>query len=277
MVPFEGCWNRIERAHAHRVTFAELWSRFIEEDPYAPGVYMYPDGTGSIRLSPTYPVLPAQFSLEIGEILYQLRAALDSSIYESAIRDTGKNPPPNEQQLEFPVCLSLQDFEGAARKIEPLSKERRNFIESIQPYHTPKLAPEQMVHNFNRSLGILHNWARIDRHRQLHVIGSWASGINPMLRLPFGTTLAWMDIFEGGLLEDDNEVAKFGLDGYIPGMEVQANPNLSIDVTVKELPEPCADNDTLGNRIVAMELTVRMIVKILENDFPGHASTVPAS
>jgi hypothetical protein len=37
----------------------------------------------------------------------------------------------------------------------PLAKERRDIIESVQPYNIPELAPEEMAVSINRNLGIL--------------------------------------------------------------------------------------------------------------------------
>jgi hypothetical protein len=263
-LPFDSCWKRIERAHAHRVTFAKLWDRFIKKDPYTPGVHVYSDGTGSIFVSPIYENIPPKFALVLGEMLYQFVAALNGSVFASAVVETGQNPPPNQEVLEFPICISQKHFDKSARKITPLSDKRRAFIESVQPYKIPPLRLEYVVRNFNRCLGILHDWARIDRHRQLHVIGSWASNISPKLRLPSGVKLREMHVFEGGVLEHHSEIAKFWLDGYVPGMKIQANPDLSIDVAVHEVPAPVADNDTLGNRLLAIEIAVRTIVKTLE-------------
>jgi len=266
LLPFDGCWRRIERAHAHRVAFAEMWERFVKEDAYTPSVYMYSDGTGSIRVSPIYQSFPDQFSLELGEMLYHFRAALDGSVYAAAIVETKHDPPPDEEHLEFPICTDKRHFEKSGRKIAPLSDELKAFIKAVQPCNTPPLKKNEEVFNFNRCLGILNDWARIDRHRQLHVIGSWASNISPRLRLPPGVTPIEMNIFEGGLLENNNEIATFRLDGFIPGMKIEANPNLSIDVTVHEVPAPCADTDTLGNRLLAMEVAVRTITGKLQGD-----------
>jgi len=243
-----------------------MWDRFIKENGYTPAVYMYPDGTGSIRVSPTYESFPDQFSLELGEMLYQFRAALDSSVYAAAIVETKQDPPPDEEHLEFPICADRRHFEKSGRKIAPLSDELKSFVKSVQPCYAPPLKEGEEVFNFNRCLGILNDWARMDRHRQLHVIGSWASNVSPMLRVPPGVTPTEINVFEGGLLEHNNEIATFRLDGYIPGMKIEANPNLLIDVTVHEVPAPCADNDTLGNRLLAMEVAVRTIIGVLEGD-----------
>jgi hypothetical protein len=76
-----------------------------------------------------------------------------------------------------------------------------------------------------------------------------------------------MKVNHSGFLEDENEVASFRLIGYRPGMKVQANPDLIIDIAVKEIPRPCADNDTLGNRLVSMIDAVKSIVHSFEKSF----------
>jgi hypothetical protein len=67
-----------------------------------------------------------------------------------------------------------------------------------------------------------------------------------------------------GFLEHDCEVATFKVDGYTSGMDIKANPNMFIDVAVDEDPPPCADTDTLGNRLKAMRIEVGAVVRALE-------------
>ena len=141
MRPFEGCWQRIERAKAHSKTLGEQWNSFIENDPYGVAVEMQDDGTGRLLVWPTVPI-PSEFALELGEMLYQFWAALDGCVYAAAILQTGKNPPPNERQLAFPLCASESDFKNAARNIAPLPKQLKLIVDSVQPYRTPKLAAE---------------------------------------------------------------------------------------------------------------------------------------
>jgi hypothetical protein len=80
------------------------------------------------------------------------------------------------------------------------------------------------------------------------------------LRLPPGVTIAHMHVIGACFLKDENEIASFRLDGFTSGMKVQANPDLSIDIALDEVPPPIADNDTLGMRVTAMIKTVRTIL-----------------
>ncbi len=242
------------------MALAEAWNSVLVEDHYTSVVYVHNDGTGRILISPKDDVFAPSLSLDLGEMLYQLRAGLDGSIYEAAVLESGKNPPPNENRVEFPICESAAKFQKVAGDM-PLPNKLRRFVEAVQPYNAPTtLTPEQKIFSFNRNLYILHDWARKDRHRCLHVIGSWASNAQPKVRLPEGVKLLEMSVTGSGFLEYESEIATFRLEGYIPGMTVQANPDLMIDIAVNEGPPPCADNDTTGNRLRAMLVTARVVI-----------------
>ena len=225
------------------------------------------DGTGRIFIRPKFPALPPIFSLEFGEMIYQLRAALDGCIYQAAILETNRNPPPDEDYLEFPICATPKNFKNARRCIAPLPKDVRAFIKSIQPYNAPKIVP------LNRALGILHDWARKDRHRYLHVLGSWASKVSPQLRLPNGVSLASMVVTGSAFLKDESEIARFTLNGYIPGMEIKANPNLAIDISVDEATPACAASDTFNLRTFNIFFFVEVIVGAFESFFSAKKVT----
>jgi hypothetical protein len=268
---FEDCRQRIGRAEAHREALAKAWNHAAKEDLYSVIVRMEDDGAGAIFLNPTYgPDFTNSISLQLGEMLYQLRAALDRCIYQARIAESHRNPPPNEQYLEFPICFSDSAEFGkkAASMLGPLAEKRRAIVESVQPYNIPKdIEPQLMVFNFNRTLGILHNWARFDRHRKLHVVGSWVSNANPAVRCPDGTTLEYLRVGGSGFLEDESQIASFRVVGYRRGMTVQANPDVDIDIAVNEIPPPCANNDTLGNRLRAMFIATYTIVGSFEDSF----------
>jgi hypothetical protein len=266
---FAGCWERIARAEANIKSFGKLWAEFAAEDHYSSDLEMKDDGTGEISVQPPYSGLPSELSLILGEALYQLRGSLDAAVYSSVSQQTGQDPPPDESVLEFPICASPASFKRGERKLGMLSVERRGFIEEVQPYNVPDIGPDLLVFNVNRTLGILHDWARIDRHRRLHVVGSWASNAEPWLLLPRECRLIELTVHDPSLLESKRAVASFRLEGFQPGMRVNANPNLTIDVAVADGPEPCADNDTLGQRLASMAHAVRVIVGTLEASFPG--------
>jgi hypothetical protein len=264
MTPFQGCWERIERAEFHQHEMAETWND-LEDDAYTVSADMKDDGTGSIRVTPRDGVLPANVGLQFGELLYQLRAALDGCIFAAAILDSGKNPPPKERRLEFPICTRRDEFKNSDSKIFPLSDKRKAIIEAVQPYNTPALSPELFIGNVNRSLGFLNDWARKDRHRKLHPVGSWPSKAIPKLRIPPGTTIDYLTPTKTGiLLEHEDEVAVFKLTGWVRGMKLSANPDVSIDIWLNESPPSAAENDTFSNRVESMIIATRFVIDAIE-------------
>ncbi len=265
LLSFLGCHERVSRAEAHIQAFAKAWSDFLEDEPYDAHLEIEADGTGTLSVVPRYESLPAVFSLELGEVLYQLRAALDAAIYACAIEETGQDPPPNARDLEFPICDTAELFKKSDRKIRPLTGERRQIVEAFQPFNMVQdLDPEIAFLSPHRTLAILNDWARKDRHRTLHVVGSWGSRAQPLVAVPPPAALAYLMVTYDGFLEHDCEVAAFKVDGYTGGMDVKANPNMFIDIAVDEDPPPCADTDTLGNRLKAMGIEVGAVVKALE-------------
>jgi len=267
LLAFRPAWDRIYRAQHHIDEFNRLWSEFLDEEPYSALLNIEDDGAGTLHVEHRYDALPNVFSFELGEALYHLRAALDSSVYGCAVSESGRNPPPDEDRLEFPICSSPSNFKKAGWKIRPLSDECRAIIESIQPYKVVAgLSPALLTLSPHRTVGILNDWARIDRHRRLHIIGSWASHRNPQLYLPDNCELDYLLVTHDGLLEHDSLIARFKLRGFERGMNVQANPNLAIDIAADESPPPCADNDTLQERMRWMLFYTKEIVRALEDE-----------
>ena len=265
---FEGCRQRIKRADFHKEVGAKLWNDAIPHKAHTPIVKVHADGTGSVHVSTADADLMIQISIEFGEMFYQLRAALDACIYECAVLESGKNPPPNETALQFPICPTRKHFKDAARNIAPLPVELKRLVEFVQPYNAPEVADDMKVESIQRTLFILNEWARIDRHRRLHVIGIIPTIVNPQFRLPPGTSLAWVNVTAGGgVLYDESEVATFKIDGFRVGMNIQVNPNISFEIAVNEAPLPCASNDILGERIRMMQATVESMIDSFERHY----------
>jgi len=97
----------------------------------------------------------------------------------------------------------------------------------VQPYNGGT-GPDDL----NRTLGILNDWARIDRHRRLSVVRSLAYGAQPGMGLPESVSLTKLVFRNHGFLEFESEVVRFELCGYVQGMEVQLQPDLLIEIAV---------------------------------------------
>jgi hypothetical protein len=267
MRPFDACRYRIKWGVSHGKNMSQLWGETSADDLYAPSAKVDADGNGVIMLNQVQP-FPVNISLELGEFLYQLRATLDGAIYQANIFQTGQDPPTNEKDLEFPIFDDPKIYaKNAPSMIGPLSDECKRIIEQVQPYHAKDIPPDELPTAKSRCLYILNDWARIDRHRRLHVVGASASTPGPLIRIPEGVILASMTHTPFRFLENENVIATFKLTGYSHGMKVEMNPQIRADIAVNEPPPPCAATDTLESRLTAIAVTVYDIVTDLENCF----------
>ena len=251
----------------HSQKFGEIWNAFLgEEEPYYPVVDTNDQGEGTIfvRASESFPA--EQLSLHFGELLYQLRAALDSLVYEVAILDSDCDPPPDEDRLEFLIRESEEAFNNAAWKIKPLSDHHRAMIHSVQPYDIGQRGEGEAV--VASAFNELNDLARKDRHRGLRVVASWVSNKNPSIEsLPPGCSLEWLLVTEDGPLKEEGEVARFKIRGWLPEHEIEANPDCAIDVAVEDAGPPLHDEDTLFARTRMMIACVSEVIRGFEESF----------
>ena len=258
---------RLERAKFHGKALANLWNSIPPGDFFGVRAKADQHGFGKVLIVGVKPV-PDEFSLLLGELLYQLRSALDACVYQATIYATGKNPPADENKLEFPLTFDASEFPNLAkRRISALPQNVQDGVERVQPYNTPTLPPEEMVENLNRSLGILNDLARKDRHRKLHVVGAWPIKNLPEFALPEGVVLESVDLMDAALLEEGSELATFQLKGYVFGMDVKVNPNLVTQIGLNEPPPPCHASDTFDRRLVEMTHAVNSVISTFEQYF----------
>lgn len=269
----------------HHREFGRIWNKFltgdeevaldesrtvdaatVEHQPYVPRVAVDPHGEGVITVEPIdFP--GEELALELGEFLYQLRAALDSLVYDTAVIVSGEDPPPNAEDLEFPIRASEAGFKNAAAKIAPLADHHRIWIEDIQPYRA-EYETEGLQFSA-KALDAINDLARKDRHRGLRLVASWGSQKNPQFDLPDGCTLEWVRVTDDGLFEGEGEIARFKLANWKPGSEMHANPNFMIDVTVEDAPPPVDDEDTLFLRTRGWIVVVSALIEGFENSLDG--------
>ena len=260
---FSKCRARIARAVHHANEAAEVWNSLDITHLLAVTLFVRDDGTGTLDVDQVEP-LPESLELELGEYLYQLRAALDGSVYASAIQDSGQNPPPKASSIEFPICESKDEWPKQSRKIAQLNAGRQRFIEATQPFAEPPLEASLLVLNSNRCLRFLNELARIDRHRRLHTLIAGISMDRPLFELPEGTRLERLEVRP--MSSSEGPTARFSVTGWQRDMKLVANPLADIDLWLDGLAAPCHPNDTLPHRLQAITMNVRMIVSFLEKN-----------
>jgi hypothetical protein len=262
MLPFETCWHRVARAEVHRQSLAKLWSSFDTNSSYVSSTEIDDDGTGKFFITPVKRDWLLPFSLEFGEFLYQLRGALDACVYDAAALKLGQNPPPDEQKWDFPVCPDPAEFANAVSRMKKLPGEIRALIEMVQPYNTFTVTFEGKECPLGQTLAVLNEWARIDRHRKLHLVGTALTSGNLRLILPPGMTLEYCTYTEGTVLEDKNEIAQFKIANFARNSNAVVSANFTFQILVNEVPR-CL----LTEIATAMMLSVQGIREIFERHF----------
>lgn len=103
-----------------------------------------------------------EWSLELGEIVYSLRSALDNLIYVCVL--IRSDPPPNPRDLQFPIVQDPRQYANAVRNIAPqLPPNIADLLESVQPYQRGR--PDVEGRPEHDPL-VLLNWiSNHDKHR----------------------------------------------------------------------------------------------------------------
>lgn len=274
MTPFDGPWARIERAQDHRAEAARLWADYLDRDPFHVSLSMDEDGVGVVSIEVDEQP-PLAMALSLGEYFYNLRAALDGAVYDAAVADTGKDPPPEAGRLQFPVATTREAFGRARSQIEPLSVENKRSIESCQPYRSPE--PR------GTALYWVNEMARKDRHRHLHLLGAWVVQAKIEVDAPPGAVVVFEHADPRGFVRDASTVARFRVSPYTPGDRVHANPNADLDFEVEEFvtrPETIAWlRAPMAQRLMVIEVsTIIPTIALLEFVSVGRSrSSVPVT
>lgn len=216
---------RVDRAKQHFEAFGHTWAEYLAARPHSLEHAVEEDGIVVLRLSRRTP-LPVELSLLFGEFLYELRAALDNCLYAAAVLVSGENPPPSATRLEWPVRLTPKEWKDQSKRYQDLPLEIVEALEAIQPYQAE-------LPGWN-SLGILHDLARVDRHRSPHGLGLYLAH----LRLAFDpSVIKIIDCGRPRFVHQGDEVVRLRV-----GHDVELSPGnfdlkMEFEVDVTDVPE----------------------------------------
>lgn len=152
---------RLDRVRSQHADFGRIWANYLEARPHRIRTVVH-DGKGRLIVDRIEPA-PLELSVLLGEILYQLRAALDNALYIACVVVSGADPPPNANHIEWPICNSPADWRNKTRRISKAVDPRLlACLEKIQPYQAE--CPDW------NCLRILNEMARLDRHQSVHLV-----------------------------------------------------------------------------------------------------------
>ena len=271
---FNGVWERVRRATTHREAAAREWSSWLTDyEPYGPWLNIDDDGNGTLSIRQFHPV-PSAIAIELGEWLYNLRAALDYTAYALAIFNTKSDPPPDEATIQFPIYDTETQFRNHERCIKSLAKNHREWIEAMQPYAYDAVPGQTAFYWVN-------HLARIDRHRKLQVVGGYIVESTPIMSLGgHEGAIFFEDVDPIVFIEpgDDGEgeavIARFKVVPAALRDEVEANPMTAIEPDILEMvrqrpPEIAWLRYPFSKRLAMIEAIVDMNIGVFENDCLG--------
>jgi hypothetical protein len=161
---------KIVRAMKQRLSIADLLAEYGKRQPYRK---IFHDG-GKVTLELTEPP-PIEISVIAGEVIYQLRSALDH-IFFALIQQSypgGNVPDDVRTTCQFPLCpkppgdpLRKPPIPRASFKnMGGIPDEAFTAIEGLQPYNKK--------HHGHDLLEMLRTFSNIDKHRHLNTTVMW--------------------------------------------------------------------------------------------------------
>jgi hypothetical protein len=214
---------RIDRAISHRSAFGEAWAAHLERRPRRTKIEIDESGHGVVRIVESEPI-PVELSLLLGEFLYELRAALDNCLYAVAVIESQQRPPPSAERLEWPICLSERSWaEHVRRRLTTLSPAVQRALANIQPFMAEW--PEW------NCLWILHDLARIDRHRTAHLTAPFLANAKAAVDTEH---IADLDV-QLGIVPEDGIVATFSKLTPGPVRPQDLDLDFTFDVEIAEV------------------------------------------
>jgi hypothetical protein len=213
------------------------------------------------------------WAVEIGDCLFNLRAALDHLVFQLHVRRfRGRVPPPGEHDSAFPIRRRVPRGEtNTWREISALAERERVALKQFQPY----IRRKDRNRHVRGALAALAELNNTDKHRHIHVARRAVFAHVVPTVFPDDCGFSYQH-FYGRPLEPGIEVERWTFEDYVPetGAEQAAlHTHLFEQVSVFE--------PTWGSDLPALDLTkslfnhVRTVIHRLADRFPP-CETPPA-
>ncbi len=150
---------KLERADEHLKRLEDDVLRWLGTQPYRFIYEFNPESNEKIVRVEVIDAPPVKFGITIGDIVHNLRSALDNLAYELALAHTG-DPLPREiaENSEFPIFSRPMTLGQRERRIGGIHPEAQAIIEGLQPYNRENQpSPDP--------LWLLYNLSNVDKHR----------------------------------------------------------------------------------------------------------------
>jgi hypothetical protein len=249
LVPLSGPSIKIQRADKHLHELADAINRFRESGAYQLAIEPDHEARKHIlraKIERAPPVV--EWGIVIGDIVHNLRSALDHMMWSLTARYCG--PPPEIiggawRYVDFPIqCRSWN--EAAAFPIKGMPAELIAYVKHLQPCNRSQDDP------LRDPLAVLNELWIGDKHRTITLVQYYA---HTKLE-PFGMVLRTSSQRADGPVEDGAEIARVPFGSLPPKMDVYARS--TFDVAFEEGPP------AYGGRVVhTLDRIEREVLSIL--------------
>ncbi len=244
---FGSCWAKINRAKQHRdalerqiqETFAVRSNRPQLEVRFEPETREHVIYVNTI---PNHGSFFDDVALTIGDIVHNLRSALDHLVYKLALQHRGGTLTPKEERdLQFPIADTAETFRKECnRRLQSIASTRRALIEQFQPYRGLDGRPDGWSGPYIHQLRLLQKLSNTDKHRML----------NPVVAFPTRADIA------GNIASLILEARLQGFFGGHRVTETEAEPmNLGAVVVRAHVPDRRLENEVQNAGYITPSLT----------------------
>ncbi len=158
---------KIDRAKEHTAELKRQLNTFFSSNPFKVGAKRDPQTQRLIYYIVSAEPIPDVISLVVGDVIQNLRSALDHLAYQIVCNDTGEKPPkPNA--IYFPIADDFTRYEAKKNNnLEGAHPDTIAAIDALKPYK-----------GGNDTIWALHRLNNIEKHRVLLTAGSQMTGLN---------------------------------------------------------------------------------------------------
>jgi hypothetical protein len=129
---------------------------------------------------------PPDWSLQVGDIVHNLRSSLDAVTYALSVHHSGVPSDRVARDIQFPLVDTPSEWASKKKHVRLVKADVQDLIELAQPYH--RTDPR-----FKHPLSVLRDLSNIDKHRHLHLARGAVTKSSIQLTgpdLPTGTELS---------------------------------------------------------------------------------------
>lgn len=185
---------KLERAGEQLQCLKIKMEAFLQNDAYELEAQADPQTERLLRVVRIKKPFPPMWSAMIGEILHNLRCALDYLVFQLIILETGAKPP-KEAKIQFPIFIKEPGFDsrGVPTMLKGVGISAIAVIKSLQPFATKEGEKSPLW-----LLSQLSNW---DKHRSISLAGASTHRIFAHQQISEGENLLF--IFPAGVFKDN--------------------------------------------------------------------------